>query len=1068
MDWIIPSRAQLPAPVKRLPRRKPGARPSAIVAAAHATHSALHLFVAPLLLTVLAGCPKETPTPPAAADAAAEASAKNAELPADTKYLDETAKKVLAEIETLETTKDVTCWTSFRQLDNFISSREYSTFANIAKINAEKALIRGAWEKASKEAKGPEVTAADLKAAVPLTEQNMAGDKKDKLASFAKDLGLKAYKDYRTTGEHYRMLLSVIQDEVVAPRATRLRPLAADGLTELTDLATRMALALMLKSGAFAQDERTPFIEAPHVRKAKDELSAQFQLTNSPAASKVAVADDAKARLSPLTLKLIQGGKVKALQTFNKNTKDLTTDVNKLAKVPVTAEAIEIWKRDLQSFAHFVAAGYEPMQADNFLSDGQFAEAKLPALPYIDDVHAQNTIMQLFPHVIMPNGDIRLRFEPNPAAPTKTPKKARDVLIKDYEQNGIRDTAIHWLVLEQVYKEKPYAMDPFAAEFLSEVVSVMFTYYLRRGEELATEAKSKEITADIAKKIRDRDLVMTMPKIGGTETPAWTPEQQAKKTALLAKYPGPLFKDTTKESGLPTAAPVGSDLSQAFDIQKVMGSGIAVGDVNKDGYPDLFVAGEGAGKLYLNKGKDAPGKFTDATEAWGVPKDLDDSKQPIFFDMDGDGDLDLLVLRNDKPSLLLKQEPAGKFTDVAASLGLATHKGAHVGSVLDYDGDGDLDIYVGYYGSDASNRGGSQGRNLPSMDGRNGTAHQLWKRGPDGKYTDVAKAAGVDDLGWTLAIGSFDYNNDGKPDLFLANDFGEDVLYKNKGDGTFESVARPTGTDDRGSGMNVSFTDLNGDGWPDFYVSNIDMFSKNIKVIYPTDRTTLPNLDETLAKTFQYLSGNKMYLNPADKNGKTPFQAVQAKTFEPGERGWGWAAVFFDYENDGDDDMYLSNGWIEGSLSSNQKNQMFLQDASMFYLAPPTSPEAFPGNSRSVVAFDMDGDGDLDLLVNNFRQPLVLLENTQKTGNHFLKLRLKGTGQNPSAVGARVTVKAGDKKVLREVSVGGLYMGQDEDVLTIGIGAATKAEVTIRWPDGKTQVVKDVEATKLQEIKPAP
>lgn len=1028
------------------------------------THRALLVFLAPLLLTAT-GCPKETP--PAAADAAAEAAAKNSEAPADTKYLDETATKILGEIEALEMTKDVTCWTSFRMLDNFISSKEYSTFASLAKINAEKALVRGAWEKASKSAKGAEITAADLKAAVPLTEQNMAGDKKDKLASFAKDLGLKAYKDYRTTGEHYRILLSVIQDEVVAPRETRLRPLAADGLTELTDLATRMSLALMLKSGALAQEERTPFIEAPHVRKAKEELSTQFALANAPASTKAGVAEDAKKRLTPLTLKLIQG-KVKALHTFNKNTKDLTTDVNKLAKVPVTAEAIDVWRKDLQSFAHFVAAGYEPMQADNFLSDGQFAEAKLPSQPYVDDVRAQNAIMQLFPHVIMPNADIRVRFEPNPAAPTKTPKKARDVLIKDYEQNGVRDTAIQWLVLEQVHKEKPYAMDPFAAEFLSEIVSVMFTYYLRRGEELATEIKSKEITADIAKKVRDRDYVMTMPKISGTEAVAWTPEQQAKKTALLAKYPGPLFKDVTKESGLPTASPTVSDLSKTFDIQKVMGSGLAVGDVNRDGYPDVFVAGEGAGRLYINKGKEAPGKFTDATEAWGIPKDLDDSKQPIFFDMDGDGDLDLLILRNDKPSLLLKQEPAGKFTDVASSLGLATHKGAHVASVLDYDGDGDLDIYVGYYGSDASNRGGSQGRNLPSMDGRNGTAHQLFKRGPDGKYADFAKAAGVDDTGWTLAIGSFDYNNDGKMDLFLANDFGEDLLYRNKGDGTFEGVARATGTDDRGSGMNVSFTDLNGDGWLDFYVSNIDMFSKNIKVIYPTDRTTLPNLDESLAKTFQYLSGNKLYLNPADKNGKTPFTAVQGKAFEPGERGWGWAAVFFDYENDGDDDMYLSNGWIEGSLSHNQKNQMFLQDSSMFYLASPTSPEAFPGNSRSVVAFDMDADGDLDLLVNNFRQPLVLLENTQKSGNHFLKLRLKGTGQNANAVGARVTVKAGEKKVLREVSVGGLYMGQDEDVLTIGIGAATKAEVTIRWPDGKTQTLKDVEATKLQEIKAGP
>jgi hypothetical protein len=1020
---------------------------------------AYHLL-APLTLLV-AGCPKDNPpTPQPAADAATTVT--SVQTPADTKHLEETAKKVLGEIEALETTKDVVCWTSFRQLDNFISSKEYSHFGALAKITATKALVRGAWEKASRSGAGAEITADDLKKAVPLTEQNMTDAQKDKLAAFAKDLGMKAYKDYRTTSEHFRVILAVIQDELIAQGDPPLKPLAADGLTQLAELTTRLSLALMQKAGAAAQDERTPYIEAAHVKKAKEELSKQFDLRNATRSPKVLSADETKAKLAPLTLKLIQG-KVKALQTYNKDSKDLTADVNKLAKMPVTAEAIEVWKKDLQSFVHFVAAGYEPMQADNFLSDGQFAEAKLPTKAYVDDVSAHNAIMQLFPHFIMPNGDIKLRYEPNPAHPSKTKgRKPIDVLIKDYDQNGIRDSAVHWIALEAVHKEKAFAMDPFAAEFLSEIVSVMFTHYMRRGEEIAKEAKAKEVTAEHAKKVRDKDYVMVMPK-GEQEQIAWTPEQQKKKDALLAKYPKELFKDVTKASGLPADFPKLPEVQQAdHGIQKVMGSGVAVGDVNKDGYPDLYVGGEGFCRLYLNKGKDGPGKFTDGTEAAGLPK-LDDCKQPLFFDMDGDGDLDLLVLRSEAPSLLFRNDN-GKFVEVSKDLGFVTSKGAHVATVFDYDGDGDLDIYVGYYGADANNRQNFQGRNLPSMDGRNGTPHQLFKRGPDGKYTDVAKQAGVDDTGWTLAVSMFDANNDGKPDMFLANDFGEDVFYLNKGDGTFENIARVTGTDDRGSGMNVSFTDVNGDGYLDFYVSNIDMFSKNIKVIYPTDKVTLPNFDEALAKSFQYLSGNKLFVNPG-ADPKKPWEAKQGMYFEPGDRGWGWAAVFFDYENDGDDDMYFSNGWIDGSTSHNQKNQMFLQDAGFFYLANPNSPEAFPGDSRSVVAFDMDGDGDLDLLVNNFRQPLVLLENTQSMKNHWVKVRLKGAGLNTQAIGARITAKAGDKKILREVNCGTGYMGQNEDVVTIGVGQATKVELTIRWPDGKTQTIPDVEVDKLREIK---
>jgi enediyne biosynthesis protein E4 len=166
--------------------------------------------------------------------------------------------------------------------------------------------------------------------------------------------------------------------------------------------------------------------------------------------------------------------------------------------------------------------------------------------------------------------------------------------------------------------------------------------------------------------------------------------------------------------------------------------------------------------------------------------------------------------------------------------------------------------------------------------------------------------------------------------------------------------------------------------------------------------------------------------------------------------------------------MYFSNGWIDGSTAANQKNQMFINDGGFFYLAPPASPEAFPGNSRSAIAFDMDRDGDLDVLVSNFRQPPVLLENTQATGNHWVELRLRAPAPNSRAIGARVTVKAGPKKVLREVTCGNGYLGQDEDVVAVGIGAATEAEVTIRWPNGKTQTLPKVEANKVTDVIQAP
>ena len=1023
----------------------------------------LHPGLNPLLLlvtalVVCAACKKSpgdaTPAPSATASSSS----------ADTHHLDDEARRALAEIATLETTKDVTCWTSFRQLDSFISSNGYSNFAVLAKITAVKALLRGAWEKTSQRSTNTTLGAADFEGAVKLAAGSMTDKRKQELASFATDLGMKAYKDYRTTSEHWRLVSSVVSDEIAnSGKGTPLKPLAPDGLTALAELATRLSLLVLESAGELARDERAPMIEGSHVKRAHASLSKQYDLVNATRDVKPLSARETKERLAPLTKTLVEG-KIKALQTYNKDSKDLVTDLNRVSKVPLSSEALAVWMKDLQSFTHFVAGGYEPMQSDNFLADGNFAPREQAGKPYVDAAQAENVTMQLFPHVIMPNGDVKLRFELNPASPGERPRKAFDELMLDYKQNAVRDTAIHWVVLQNVWKEKPFAMDAFAAEYLSEVLSMMVTHYIVRAEELAKATGKTTIDVAIAKSVRDRDYVMVMPR--SEETKAWTPEQWKKKEAVLARYPKQLFKNVTATSGLPTTPPKlpdpAADDGDHSDVQRAMGAGIAVGDLDKDGYPDLFIAGEGMGRLYLNRGKEAPGKLRDATDAFGVPHGLDDSHGALFVDLDGDGTPELLVVRSEHPSLALKLEN-GKLVDVAAKLGFKTHKGAHVAQVLDYDRDGDLDIYVGYYGSDAANRNGAK-KSLPSMDGRNGSPHELWRQGADGRFTEVGQAAGVADVGWTLAMTAFDYDNDGDPDLFLANDFGADVFYQNNGDGTFQDVAKLTETADRGSGMNASVTDVNGDGWLDLYVSNIDMFSKNIKVVFPTDGTVISNLDSALQASFQYLSGNKLFINPADKSGKKRFVAEQGTRFEPGDRGWGWAALFFDYENDGDEDMYLSTGWLETSFASNQKKQMFLLDDGVFYLAPPTSAEAFASNGRGAVAVDLDRDGDLDLVLSNFRQAPAVFENTQELGNHWVGFRLRGKAPNTGAVGARITVTSNDKKQLRETSGGNGYLGQNDSVVYVGVGKATSAAATVRWPNGEEQTVRDAKIDAISDV----
>src|SRR5262249_29800989 len=161
----------------------------------------------------------------------------------------------------------------------------------------------------------------------------------------------------------------------------------------------------------------------------------------------------------------------------------------------------------------------------------------------------------------------------------------------------------------------------------------------------------------------------------------------------------------------------------------------------------------------------------------------------------------------------------------------------------------------------------------------------------------------------------------------------------------------------------------------------------------------ITNIDAQLQQSFQYLSGNKLFVNPGDAKGKTRFKAEQGTRFEPGDRGWGWASIFFDYENDGDEDMYLSTGWLETSFASNQKKQMFIAEDGVYYLAPTGSPEAFASNGRAAVAVDIDRDGDQDLVLTNFRQAPAVFLNTQQAKNHWVGLRLRGKGENTRAIG---------------------------------------------------------------------
>ena len=892
----------------------------------------------------------------------------------------------------------------------------------------------------------------------------------------------------------------------------------------MADAATTLSLMLLKESGAAADANKSLVIDGEHVATAYSSIAKQLGYEDSPRPVQPISQKLSQELLAPLTQKLI-AGKVNALRTFNKGDKELVADLNRVSRMPLTPEAVVMMRQAAQSFVHFVTAGFDPMRADNYLSDGSFASTKMTRKPFLTELQAQNVVMQLFPHRILPNGDVLVRYEPNPGPVTGLSLKPYEIRMLDHEMNGVRDSAIHWIALQNVWNEKPFAADPFAAEYLTEVVSMMVTSWMLRAERVAKQRGAKSIDPAILKNVMGNTYVMVPPH--DLASSFWGEEEEAHKKRALASLRTPLYKDISKQAGLPTAMPrfgsslekvqghVGPDTKKVqghvepdtkkvqghvepdtkkvqghvepdtkkvqghvepdtkkvqghvepdknneqadFTLQTIMGGGVAVGDVNGDGYPDLYLTGEELGRLYLNRGKRGSARFEDVTEAMGLPTDIDDGHGTLLYDFEGDGDTDLLVLRSKHASQLFLQD-GGKFRDATAELGLDTHRGAHVATVFDYDRDGDLDLYIGYYGNHEANLNPSRVRNVPALDGRNGSPNQLW-RNDDGKLVEVGAEAGVADVGWTLAVGAFDYDNDGDLDLYLANDFGANAMYRNEGNGRFSDVTQATGTGDRGSGMNVDIADINGDGFWDVYVTNIDMFSKNIKVVFPRDESTI-NITESLTRAFQYIAGNKLYVS----KGAGAYESQESLIMEPVDRGWGWDAAFYDVDGDGDDDLYVTNGWIQGSYAGNQANQLYINDGGVFFLAPNNSVEGFHGNTRSATPVDFDRDGDLDLVVNNFRQPPRLFENVSKQGNRWVQIELVGQGKNPAAIGARLEIQAGEKTILRQVSGGRGYISQADTLVTAGVADAKVISVKVLWPDGSTSSVENLATNKRHKI----
>jgi hypothetical protein len=373
------------------------------------------------------------------------------------------------------------------------------------------------------------------------------------------------------------------------------------------------------------------------------------------------------------------------------------------------------------------------------------------------------------------------------------------------------------------------------------------------------------------------------------------------------------FHDVTVPLGLPTEPGCDDRESASLTFGRLFLGGIAAGDYDGDGDVDLYVPLVGPDLLLRREG----GRFVDRAAESGIA-DGDAGAGALFLDVDNDGDLDLWVtnyepegLRDRKTgalcenvgrrALALYRNDGGRFTDVTEAAGLSGRGPAMSACAADVDRDGDLDVFVARYRDDSVEDPRFSEEVPPTVwDARDGVADQLWINDGSGRFREEGAARGVADRGWGLAAGFADYDGDGDADLYVANDYGANRLFRNRGDGRFDDVTLAAGVEDRGFGMGVTWLDYDGDGRLDLYVSN--MYSTAGNRLLARGPGRLPG--DAHERLLRLARGNSLFRNRGDGG----FEDVTAKA-GAGRAGWAWSSAAYDYDNDRRPDLYVANGF---------------------------------------------------------------------------------------------------------------------------------------------------------------
>ncbi len=561
---------------------------------------------------------------------------------------------------------------------------------------------------------------------------------------------------------------------------------------------------------------------------------------------------------------------------------------------------------------------------------------------------------------------------------------------------------------------------------------------------------------------------------------------------------GKMFDILTSKT---TGITFNNELLETFDLNyyrygySYNGAGVGVGDFNNDGLQDLYFSGNVVpDRIYINKGNM---QFDDITAKSGINQKPGWSTGVTVVDVNEDGFKDIYVCRArfedpvKRRNLLYINNGDLTFTEKAEEYGLADDSYSTHANFFDADNDGDLDVYIVTHPTDFKDK--NKQKNFQKIEDGSNMSNRFYRNDGNGKFTECHKEVGINNHGFGLSVTTGDINNDGWLDVFVGNDYiMHDYTYINQGNGTFKEMSREVLNKTAYYGMGTDVADYNNDGLMDMFTVDMD-----IEGNYGT-KTFMQSNKQTFLRTLvnggylQQYGRNALQLN----NGIGKFSEV-ANFAGVSTTGWSWSPLFADYDNDGNKDLYVSNGFLKDShmdimevyIKLTRANR--LSDSSEYYELRKQIPENsvlewpnamfhnngdltfddvredwglyFPSTSYGAAYADFDNDGDVDIVLNNANMETFIARNnaSKMSSNKYLRVDLQGEKANPEGLGAKIYVTTGNKTQLVQMETVKGYQSCSEPIAHFGLGAAEKADkVVVLWLDGKENVATDVTANQ--------